>query len=427
MSECCGSCLISDCNYTWGLDSIPQATILHHLITEHKIVIANIETVYDVNKYCFYWSNKITSSNLEQYLHGINVHPKDNSEPKSYFLLNDTSNEDRVLRFRLYQEKLDEILQQQQRERECTNYKIQCLFCPEYLHGDRFNISNHLYEEHSFSYGHPDNVVYTEQFIERLREKMNKFECLYCDKIFRDYKTLREHMRKKLHKKLNPSNTEFDKFYVINYREFGRTWKDLEAEKEEKETKQRYDVAIGTDDWSDWEDSNPDVDCLICDAHYTKYAELKSHMLQSHYFDIDTMTAKLSYYKQVKLVNYMRYKVDDDVCPFCGVAFPDIPNHLDTIRKLPESLLRHEVHSHQFIPDEAYADEQYLFPALDNDFLLCCLRDNNPDNYYDHPVIIPDTGVDVTDNRKMELSRSFENDSLLHDSTTADVCSCDRQ
>ena len=49
--------------------------------------------------------------------------------------------------------------------------------------------------------------MYTAEFIENLRSKMARAECLYCDKTFRDYKTLREHMRKKLHKKLNPSNT----------------------------------------------------------------------------------------------------------------------------------------------------------------------------------------------------------------------------
>ena len=38
------------------------------------------------------------------------------------------------------------------------------------------------------------------EFLEKLRAKMERSECLYCDKTFRDYKTLREHMRKKLHK-----------------------------------------------------------------------------------------------------------------------------------------------------------------------------------------------------------------------------------
>lgn len=52
-----------------------------------------------------------------------------------------------------------------------------------------------------------DVQVYTVEFIEELRNKMARAECLYCDKTFKNYKTLREHMRKKLHKKLNPSNT----------------------------------------------------------------------------------------------------------------------------------------------------------------------------------------------------------------------------
>ena len=73
-----------------------------------------------------------------------------------------------------------------------------------------------------------------------------------------------------------------------------------------------------------------------------------------------------------------------------------------------------------------YEDELYLFPALDNDFLLCCLKDNNPD-FHDHPVIIPDTGVDVTDNRKIELSRSLENDSFLLSNDTKDECFCDKE
>ena len=46
---------------------------------------------------------------------------------------------------------------------------------------------------------------------------MVRAECLYCDKTFRDYKTLREHMRKKLHKKLNPSNTGYSRQNLNNF------------------------------------------------------------------------------------------------------------------------------------------------------------------------------------------------------------------
>lgn len=32
-------------------------------------------------------------------------------------------------------------------------------------------------------------------------------------------------MRKKLHKRINPENKEYDRFYIVNYLEMGKTWK----------------------------------------------------------------------------------------------------------------------------------------------------------------------------------------------------------
>lgn len=55
-------------------------------------------------------------------------------------------------------------------------------------------------------------------------------QCLYCERTFRDHTTLKEHMRKKLHKKINPKNKSYDKFYVINYLEFGKSWEDVQSE-----------------------------------------------------------------------------------------------------------------------------------------------------------------------------------------------------
>ena len=82
--------------------------------------------------------------------------------------------------------------------------------------------------------------------------------CLYCEGVFKDRITLKEHMRKKQHKKINPNNTEYDRyiyiyiyiqslyttapqsippsiirFYVINYLEAGRTWQEVLAEEDE--------------------------------------------------------------------------------------------------------------------------------------------------------------------------------------------------
>lgn len=55
-------------------------------------------------------------------------------------------------------------------------------------------------------------------------------QCLYCEGTFRDHTTLKEHMRKKLHKRINPKNKTYDKFYVINYLEFGKSWEEVQSE-----------------------------------------------------------------------------------------------------------------------------------------------------------------------------------------------------
>lgn len=45
----------------------------------------------------------------------------------------------------------------------------------------------------------------------------NSLQCLYCEKTFRDKTTLKDHMRKKSHRRINANNQEYDRFYVINY------------------------------------------------------------------------------------------------------------------------------------------------------------------------------------------------------------------
>ena len=42
-------------------------------------------------------------------------------------------------------------------------------------------------------------------------------QCLFCEKLFKDRTVLKDHMRKKQHKKINPKNKEYDRFYIINY------------------------------------------------------------------------------------------------------------------------------------------------------------------------------------------------------------------
>ena len=61
-------------------------------------------------------------------------------------------------------------------------------------------------------------------------------------------------MRKKNHKKINPRNPDYDKFYMINYLEMGETWKqDRRARDNEDKPFEDEDLPTGFD--SDKSDS----------------------------------------------------------------------------------------------------------------------------------------------------------------------------
>lgn len=48
---------------------------------------------------------------------------------------------------------------------------------------------------------------------------IHRLLCLCCEKTFKTPVLLREHMRKKQHRSLNPKNKMYDKFYLLNYLE----------------------------------------------------------------------------------------------------------------------------------------------------------------------------------------------------------------
>jgi hypothetical protein len=57
----------------------------------------------------------------------------------------------------------------------------------------------------------------------------DSLHCLFCNKVFKNQTVLKEHMRKKQHKTINPKDTEFDKFYIINYLEMGKNWHQVQV------------------------------------------------------------------------------------------------------------------------------------------------------------------------------------------------------
>uniref|UniRef100_A0A8D2CPZ4 C2H2-type domain-containing protein n=1 Tax=Sciurus vulgaris TaxID=55149 RepID=A0A8D2CPZ4_SCIVU len=195
-----------------------QDKLLKHMIIEHKLVIADVKLVADFQRYILYWRKRFTEQPITDFCSVIRINSTAPLEEQdNYFLLCDVLPEDRILREELQKQRLKEILEQQQQERNDTNFHGICMFCNEEFLGNRSVLLNHMAREHAFNIGLPDNIVNCNEFLCMLQKKLDNLQCLYCEKNFRDKNTLKDHMRKKQHRRINPKNREYDRFYVINY------------------------------------------------------------------------------------------------------------------------------------------------------------------------------------------------------------------
>ncbi|KAK3102972.1 hypothetical protein FSP39_015396 [Pinctada imbricata] len=230
---------------------------------------------------------------------------------------------------------------------------------------------DHLSQDHSFNIGHPDNLVYTDELLDKLQSKLDNLQCLYCEKTFKDRTVLKEHMRKKQHKRINPKNRSYDKYYVINYLEMGKNWEVIQSE---------HDIAYDTegntdteDEWEGWEESGSQAVCLFCEFASGNAERLNSHMQELHDLDLKEIKLRmnLNFYQQVKLVNYIRRQVHLGICMGCGETFggkSELVDHMHQLGHITE------------IPDISVWDQpQYFFPTYENDNLLCQLDDTADD------------------------------------------------
>lgn len=98
------------------------------------------------------------------------------------------------------------------------------------MKGRRCDYLTHLSDDHNIRLGNPQNLVYIDELLDRISEKLEALQCLYCEKTFPDRVTLKEHMRKKQHKRIHPSNQSYDKYYAVNYLDPDRKWHSIEKE-----------------------------------------------------------------------------------------------------------------------------------------------------------------------------------------------------
>ncbi|XP_037577358.1 zinc finger protein 277-like isoform X1 [Dermacentor silvarum] len=357
--------------------------LLTHLLNAHKFVITDFTGVADPQGYFAYWKERFREiADIREVCVAVKTNSGENDVGTSefYFLLSDKLPEDDAIRRKLRKSKLDDVLASQELERSDTSFKRTCLFCKQIFTENRAALLNHMAHDHNFSVGRPDNLVYVEEFLDVLEDKLNKLLCLYCEKTFKDWQTLKEHMRKKQHKKINPRNRAYDKYYVINYTEHGG----LELPDQDEDVEPVNDKP---DEFEDWEDESEETSliCLMCSEAYASIPTITRHMKDIHKFDFTKMRESLGFYQQVKVINYLRKQVYLNSCFVCSEKFRC---HYQLLSHLSSN-----VHDNNVINKSCWDQPQFYFPTYENDQLLCALEDENLLEDSADEVIVPEDCV----------------------------------
>ncbi|RCN28262.1 zinc finger, C2H2 type [Ancylostoma caninum] len=415
--------------------SLNMIFVFRHLLKEHKIVVSEMGLIVDPKRYVEHWRQRFAKESVDKIF--PRVEPKEGEkffgETDYYYNMSEALPEDYSLRQRLAMRRLEEALSCQQREREDTNFQQQCIFCrytargnrskiihhlymihhlnlgspdnlvfvTEYIEhlkeklqvgaredtnfqqqcifcrytarGNRSKIIHHLYMIHHLNLGSPDNLVFVTEYIEHLKEKLQRNECIYCEKTFGDRNILMDHMRKRNHREVNPKNHYYDKFYIINYLELGKRWLDVLAEDFEDTMPTFLDSDEEEEDnsWCEWQEDNVDADetrvvCLLCNESDETCEGLLSHMKDKHEFDLIKLIDdnRLDVYQRMKLINFIRKQNFNAVCFVCQ------RNDLGNTQELAKHLQETEKPITK-LPDKVLWDiDETLVPIFGNDHLL---------------------------------------------------------
>ncbi|KAF2078570.1 hypothetical protein CYY_000070 [Polysphondylium violaceum] len=358
--------------------------ILEHLFHQHQFVIADVNHVANLSSYLDHWKKQMNGKDLKEYTTVIQTQPTQSQPVTDYYLLSDILPEDQDLRRKLQIERLNFVLNQQHLERINPDFSSVCPMCPVVFKGDRSAVSAHLLDQHNFNIGLSDNLVNINELLDIIREKTIENQCLFCEKTFKSPSVLKLHMKKKKHTRLNPLNTVYDRFYLLNYLEPGKSWEDLKKEDEEDNDNQLNNVELMQqaqnelngqhhithwDDWTENSDEDAYMDesavCLFCTEQFENSDIAFDHMNVIHSFNFDQIRKewKLDYYDSMKVLNFIRRQIYQLVCCYCGHQFQDA-------NSLYAHLAADTQHCGVKKNNPKWADPQYLFPTYENDSIL---------------------------------------------------------
>lgn len=413
-------CLLCDQVYTFYAR---KDDYLSHLYLEHRLIIGDEEDVAIFHEYLIFWRNRIDgdSSKLPEYCTTLLMDQLPDGTPskdEKYYLLCDVLPADNELRRKLYVRRLEAVLAQHQFERTDTTYERNCLYCRDVVRSTRGDFLEHLFSKHFLQLGKSENLVFIDELIETVQEKMNSLICLFCEKKFKDRSTLKEHMRKKGHKRINPDISSYDKFFLINYRNedqrsYGQRTKShkikqrtpAKPQAKAAKTPPKATVAISNapaaaasskegnrnstvfetndsdSDWSDWEGEKQALTCLFCTRNDTDFAELKRHMFAEHNVDFDRATTGFTFYDRVKAVNFIRRQMHLLKCVKCDASFTTTG----------ELQVHMKLENHCDVGDRSQWNKpEYFFPTYEDDAFLCSL-DDTCDTDFDGDDMVPVT------------------------------------
>ncbi|KAG2176902.1 hypothetical protein INT43_007556 [Umbelopsis isabellina] len=377
------SCPFDDCSAVMPFTD--TTSLVQHINAEHDLVFRNIHHMYmALETYLQEWAKLIKEKSVEEYGVKENIDGKGKLlDHTDVFVIDpEQCTKDKEIRDEMQKDKLAEVLRLQEKERnEDARLPRKCLFCKNVC-DTRAILFKHMFSEHNFNIGLPDNLVNVNEFLDMLESKLANLQCLYCEKVFTAAVVLRKHMRKKKHFKIAPNNRLYDRFYVINYLEPGKNWETFENDRYESDEDRR------DDSWADWDESEPEPTMCLFDETVLDTPELAlKHMKTEHSFDLDVIKRdkSLDFYKIIVLINYIRHQSSFNRCYSCGTStdtFPQLADHMkenNCFTNVPS------------VDAEFWKDPKYLLPTYESDPLLTAVDDgDDEDDDVDMDIDMPD-------------------------------------
>lgn len=362
-----------------------------------------------------YWKSLFDKNPIEEFCTTMLLNHKPDGTPsqdEKYYLLSDCVPQDCEIRKKLDTKYLEFVLERHQFEKNDEKFEKGCLYCRDVIQPTRAEYLSHLYGKHFLQLGKAENLVFIDELIDVVEQKMKNLICLYCEKTFKDRMTLKEHMRKKGHKRINPENKFYDKFFLTNYYKDRQNPVDnttkAQTPKQQRKCltaaegmphRERQDSSrvfndLDDSDWSDWETNETlPIKCLFCDATNLRIDDIKIHMMTEHTFNFEETTKNLNFYKKIKLVNYIRYQMQHNQCINCDLKFSENSLLLDHMKSSQHFQITHE---------RQFNQPEFFFPTIDDDPFLCCIED-------DERHVDDDSAIVICEESTVKLNAAAEN------------------